>query len=295
MDVSREELAAISRFFSSSVVRELARKGRSPLLARLAAQTSLPARLAATDCVGCLFDGAFNLLKKEGLRHEYIYKAALTHKVLLGGHSLRTASMLTEFRVGERKVDLAILNGTASAYEVKSERDSLSRLVKQLAAYSQVFAKVYVIAAESHVGAVLDVAPEHVGLLRLNTRHQISSVRQATDRTDQTLPAAIFDSIRIHEARMILLASGVPVPEVPNTVRHSVLRELFGKLKPRDAHQGMVKVLKRTRNLLPLSSLISQLPHSLQPAALSVSFRKADHQRLVVAVNTPLKDAMNWA
>ena len=34
-------------------------------------------------------------------------------------------------------------------YEVKSERDSLTRLERQIAAYATVFAKVYVIAAEA--------------------------------------------------------------------------------------------------------------------------------------------------
>jgi hypothetical protein len=57
----------------------------------------------------------------------------------------------------------------------------------------------------------------------------------------------------------------------------------------------MVRVLKKTRNLLPLSSLVDQLPHSLQTAALSIPLRKADHERLVSAVNCRLVDAMGWA
>jgi hypothetical protein len=57
----------------------------------------------------------------------------------------------------------------------------------------------------------------------------------------------------------------------------------------------MVRVLKRTRNLLPLSALVDQLPLSLQTAALSVPLRKADHARLVAAVNSSLQDAMAWA
>jgi hypothetical protein len=67
------------------------------------------------------------------------------------------------------------------------------------------------------------------------------------------------------------------------------------KLDPIQAHQGMVRVLKRTRNLLPLSALVDQLPLSLQIAALSVPLRKVDHQRLVATVNTSLKDAVGWA
>jgi hypothetical protein len=294
-DLGSDQLAAISRLFSSSVIREMARKGKSPLFARLANQSLLADSLSASHCVYSLFDTAFSLLKREGYRHEYIYKAAVTHKILLGRHSLQTASMLNEFRVGECKADIAILNGTSTVYEIKSERDSLTRLERQVAAYAKVFARVYVIAGENHVAAVVASVPKDVGILRLNSRHRISTVREAGDRPERTSPVAIFDSIRTVEARLILQSRGVPVPVVPNTELNSVLRELFIKLEPREAHASMVQVLKKTRNLLPLSDLVAQLPLSLQTAALSIPLRKLDHTRLVAAVNTRLKDAMAWA
>jgi hypothetical protein len=294
-NLGTDQLAAISRLFSSSVIREMARKGKSPLFARLATQSLLANSLSAPQCVYSLFDTAFSLLQREGNRHEYIYKAALTHKILLGVHSLQTASMLNEFRVGECKADIAILNGTATVYEIKSERDSLTRLERQIAAYTTVFARVYVIAGENHVAAVMNSVPREVGILRLNSRHQISTVREAADRPERTSPGAIFDSIRTVEARLILQSRGVSIPVVPNTELHSVLRELFIKLEPRDAHAGMVQVLKRTRNLLQLADLVAQLPRSLQTAALSIPLRKLDHTRLVAAVNTRLEDAMAWA
>ena len=294
-DLATEQLAAISRLFSSSVVQEMAKKGRSPLFARLARQSRLPMLLSPSACVSALFDAAFALLKREGYRHEYIYKAALTHKILLGIHSLQTASMMNEFRVGECKADLAILNGTATVYEIKSERDSLSRLERQVAAYSTVFAQVYVIAAEGHVQAVAKVVPDFVGIMQLNRRYRISTLREAIDQPERTLPSAIFDSVRSAEARMILSSLGVTIPAVPNTRLHSVLREEFVKLDPVQAHAQMVRVLKRTRNLLPLSTLVDQLPSSLQTAALSVPLRKADHERLVAAVNSSFQDAMGWA
>jgi hypothetical protein len=295
MNLAPDQLAAISRFFASSVIREMAKKGRSPLLARLAKQSRLFDTISGPQRVYSLFDKAFWLLKREGYRHEYIYKAALTQRILLGRHSLQTASMLNEFRVGDCKADLAILNGTATVYEVKSEPDSLSRLERQIAAYAKVFAKVYVIAAENHVSGVISSVPKDVGILRLSSRHQISTLREAPDRPDRTSPAAIFECIRTLEARLILQSCGVSVPVVPNTEINGILRYLFTRLDPHQAHEGMVRVLKKTRNLLPLSDLVERLPRSLQTAALSVPLRKREHERLVAAVNTPLKDAMAWA
>jgi len=141
VNLATDQLAAISRLFSSSVVREMARNGRSPLFSRLVTQSQMLRSISLSERVCTVFEAAFSLLKREGYRHEYIYKAALTHKILLGKHSLQTASMINEFRVGDCKADVAILNGTATVYEVKSERDSLARLERQIAAYSTVFAK----------------------------------------------------------------------------------------------------------------------------------------------------------
>jgi hypothetical protein len=273
----------------------MAKKGRSALFARLARQSRLSDSLSPSACVSTLFEAAFALLRREGYRHEYIYKAALTHKILLGTHSLQTASMMNEFRVGECKADVAILNGTATVYEIKSERDSLARLERQVTAYSTVFAKVSVIAAEGHVQAVVKGVPDFVGIMRLNRRHQISTIREALEQPERTSPSAIFDSIRTAEAQTILSTLGVTVPSVPNTLMNAALREEFVKLDPVRAHAEMVRVLKCTRNLMPLSSLVNQLPRSLQTAALLVPLRKADHKRLVAAVNARLEDAMGWA
>ena len=273
----------------------MARKGKSPLFTRLAAQSGLLRGFSLTARVCAVFDAAFSMLKCQGYRHEYIYKAALTHKILLGTHSLRTASMLSEFRVGECKADIAILNGTATVYEVKSERDSLARLERQIGAYSKVFAKINVISAEDHVRGVNGTVPEFVGILCLNDRHHISTLREAKDQPERTSPTAIFDSIRIAEARMVLSYLGISIPATPNTRLHATLREAFAELDPAQAHHAMVRILKRTRNLLPLSTLVEKLPPSLQTAALSVPLRRADHARLISAVNTPLKDAMEWA
>lgn len=288
------QISAVARLFSSSVVQEMARKGKSPMFARLANEALLFSKASSSDLVRDVFDNAFAILKKKANRHEYVYKSALTQNILLGTHSLNTASMLTEFRVGKCKADVAIFNGTATVYEIKSERDSLSRLERQIASYRDVFAKVYVIAGENHVDAVFNAVPSDVGVMKLSSRLTISRLRDALDQPERTNPATIFDSIRLNEAVKILESNGVDLPSVPNTQLYSALRELFVELPPETAHTGMVAVLKKTRNLLPLADIVKQLPESLQSAALSVPFRKMDQERLLEAVNTRFNDAINW-
>lgn len=287
------EPTAIARFFSSMVVKEMARRGKSPTLARLIRESgALPD--IDTVTVGDFLDSSFNRLRQRQHRHEYIYKAAITKKVLLGTHSLQTASMITEFRVGDCKADVVILNGTATVYEIKSERDSLSRLQRQIDSYRRVFATTNVIAGENHLDEVLALTPEDVGVLKLSSRYNITPIRKGECRADQTSPEAIFDAITLSEAAAVLAANGVETPDVPNTQRHGVLREAFIDLAPSDAHRGMVACLKRSRSLLSLQALLEDLPESLHAASLTTRLRIRDHERLVTAVSTPLRRALLW-
>jgi hypothetical protein len=291
---SATELSALTRLFSSAVIQEMAKKGRSSLFTRLIEQAGVVGRCSTGATVGEAFDSAFDVLKSAGLRDEYVYRAAITKKILMGKHSLRTASMLSEFRAGVCKADLVILNGTATVYEIKSERDSLARLLNQITNYMRVFASVNVIVGESHRESVLEVVPDDVGVMCLSKRYSISVIRDARDRPERICPVAVFESLRTGEAIAILQALDVAAPEVPNTQRHSAMRTLFAKLDPVELHGEFVRTLKRTRNLTPLSNLVDKLPQSLHAAALSIPFRRADHVQLVAAISTPLNTAMSW-
>lgn len=273
----------------------MAKMGRSPLFARLFAETGLSQNILARETVSSAFETAFAVLRMSGIRDEYVYRAALTHKILLGRHSLNTASMLTEFRAGACKADLAILNGTSTVYEIKSDRDSLTRLANQIMNYRKVFAKIYVVAGEAHVQDVIDSVPGNVGVMSLTGRNQIHTVREADERPDLVCPVTIFESLRVNEARTILHNLTVAVPDLPNIELRSAMRECFRRQSPTDVHNQMVRTLKRTRNLAPLKSLVDQLPESLKPAALSIQVRQMDHERLMKAIRTHLDVAMSWA
>jgi hypothetical protein len=290
-----KRLSALSRLFSSTVFREMAVKGKSATFTRLVREAELLPRPIGSSLVRDVFELAFEALKGVGLRDEYIYKAALTHRVLLGKHSLRTACMLSEFRAGDCKADIAILNGTTTVYEIKSERDSLSRLERQIENYRQVFASVYVIAGENHVDAILKATAKDVGVMSLDRRYYISTRREASNLPGRINPITVFEALRTNEATDILKGLGVDVPVVPNTRLRAELRKRFELLHPEDVHAGMLSTLKRTRDMQPLSALVDRLPLSLQAAALSVPLRRGDHERLVDTINTPLRDAMAWA
>ena len=289
------QLAATARLFSSSVIHQMARRGKSPLFSRLVRAASLTDSIDPTSSIRHVFDVAFRFLAQREFRHEYVYKAAIAHKVLLGTHSLRTASMLSEYRVGACKADVVILNGTSTVYEIKSERDRLDRLQTQIPEYLKVFASVNVISGENHVRAVLDRVPTEVGVMVLTERFRISTIREAINEPARIVPSVLFDSLRVHEARRVLEKAGVHVPVAPNTLQRRLLRERFAALDSRVAHDATVSVLRAARTLTPLGELVEALPDSLRAAVLAARLRKQDHDRLLSAVNTPLNSALGWS
>ena len=66
---------------------------------------------------------------------------------------------------GSVRIDLAVINGEIAGYELKSARDTLERLPAQATLYSQVFDRVFLVAAERHIGHALPLLPEWWGIL----------------------------------------------------------------------------------------------------------------------------------
>jgi hypothetical protein len=294
-EFDQSEQAAIARLFSAGVIRELATRGKSPLLGRLVAQTGLFGYLPPNAPLKDLFDLAFGVMRRRPYRHEYVYKNALTQKVLLGTHSLSSATMLTEFRVGGCKADVVILNGTSVVYEIKSERDSLARLGRQLAAYFQVFDLVNVLVGANHLDATRVVVPEEVGLLVLSERFQLSTVRQARSNPGRLVPTKIFETLQRREAEQVLRECGRAVPKMPNTQMHSALRAAFGTMEPAETHLAFVEVLKRSRASRTVNGSLEALPMSLASAILSIRMRQCDRVRLAQAMDVTLAATAEWA
>lgn len=295
MGTDKTELAVLARLFAPAVFRELGRSGESPLFSRLIRQSRIPSDRGSLPTVGAAFERAFQILRTLGMRDEYVYRSAIIQKVVLGRHSLRTASVLNEARAGVCRADLVVLNGTSTAYEIKSERDSLARLANQLENYRRVFATVNVLASPSHVPHVLAVAPEDVGVLALSSRYTIHTVRAALNVPERTSPLAILDALRANEAVSILDALGIDRPLVANTRLRTVLKEAFAGLDPAVVHNQMVQTLRSSRSHVSIETYIADLPASVRAAVLSGNL--SSHSRSLVrqAIETPLDAALTWS
>lgn len=63
------------------------------------------------------------------------------------------------------RIDIGVINGKLVGYEIKSDRDNLDRLPRQLAIYNQIFDRVTVVCGPKHETKLLTYLPAHCGLM----------------------------------------------------------------------------------------------------------------------------------
>jgi hypothetical protein len=67
-------------------------------------------------------------------------------------------------RQGDARVDLAVVNGSLSGYEIKSDRDTLTRLPRQLVVYETCFNTMTIVVGSRHVDGCFEGVPETWGI-----------------------------------------------------------------------------------------------------------------------------------
>jgi hypothetical protein len=86
--------------------------------------------------------------------------------------------------LGAARVDIAVINGSFSGYEIKSDEDTLERLAGQKEIYCKIFDRMTVVTGERHAGTVSAKVPEWWGVqLAMNHEGDVSlqDVRESRD------------------------------------------------------------------------------------------------------------------
>ncbi len=273
---SLAELRQLMQAFTRPVFSEMG-KGRLPKA------VSHAARLMGVQntSVGELLQLSYERLRKS-YRAEYIYKNEIASKIVFARHSPRTASLVSELRVGDCILDLAVFNGTSTAYEIKTEYDSLARLPEQLAKYQEVFDKVFVVTHLEGVDAALQVAPAEVGVLALNRRGALTRFRDALPNASAIDHVALFRTLRQNEFLSILARTHAwDGSGVPRGLLHGLALERFKELPAWVAHAQAVSELRKRTGSTDLVDFLVQLPSCLRTLGLSEPLSGIGRSRLL--------------
>lgn len=94
-------------------------------------------------------------------------------------HELESTRFVDELQLcGVVRADVAVLNGNFTGYELKSSKDTLSRLPKQVEIYSKVFDYATLIVAENHLDQAAQIIPAWWGLSVATSSNRGVSIRK---------------------------------------------------------------------------------------------------------------------
>jgi hypothetical protein len=144
---------------------------------------------------------------------------------------------------GNARIDMAVVNGAFSGYEIKSDRDTLARLPRQLAVYETCFDTMTIVVGAKYAAGCEENVPEWWGIWEAtSTEHGIAfttrreprhNVSIAADQVVQLLwKQELQDSLRIRGVTLSTksgkkqlsstLVAAVPPPELFKIVRERI-------------------------------------------------------------------------
>jgi hypothetical protein len=141
---------------------------------------------------------------------EAVVRAALRKHLLAETANARDA--LEELWVprSHERADLALIGHRMDGFEIKTERDTLRRLPRQVGAYGRLFDRCVVVVAEKHHEKVYESVPDWWGVTMISVNGQVSFVAVRKPRQNPTLdPETLVRLLWRDEAMAALRALGV--------------------------------------------------------------------------------------
>ncbi len=226
------------------------------------------------ECIGKIYQYLRN-----NYQNEYYYKNTILNKLLLGVHSLRTATALTELPVASSKADFVLINGNAVVYEIKTDLDNFERLSGQIEDYYKAFSRVVVVTSEAHYEEIKKrLSDSPVGICVLTKKETLSFRKDPMDFRDGISFDAMFKVLRKNEYESIIIKHFGELPKVSQFNYYRACHELFESLPKEEAYNSFVNALKNRRSID--IKAYSKVPYELKFLVYFSDYKKDDYDRL---------------
>lgn len=148
---------------------------------------------------------------------------------------------------GYVKLDVAVLNGRLHGYEIKSDRDTLARLERQMEWYARVCDRLTIVTTERYLEAVERAVPSWCGIIVASVEAatmSLAPVQEPSDNPEWDIHALLL-LLWQDETQQLARNFGLKVPRqlakglthrlLASRVPHDVLRsETLSRLRARD-------------------------------------------------------------
>jgi hypothetical protein len=275
----------LARVFTRPVLEGIARHGTARAVRDTFSRLQVGAGRTAKT-VGDLVDAGLEELGRD-YRCEYVYKAAIASRIVFGRHSPRTASLAIELPVDGSIVDAAVFNGTSTAYEIKTEFDSPTRLTTQTPSYLRAFDSVNLVTHPDLVAKYEAVLDPRVGIYALNADNSLSKHRAAVCDISRIEPAIVFRMLRRGEYMAAVTQHFGQQPDLPNGLVDEHHRQLFCTLTSQQAHRVLVDSMRSRTTDRSTADYLRALPSSLRALGYATPLSAPQRLRVLSALSAP--------
>ena len=178
-------------------------------------------------------------------------RSALKRKVLAPQASDPGTRIIDELGLehGASRIDVAVVNGILHGFELKSDRDTLTRLPSQMSVYNSVLDRITLITGQRHAEPALRMLPDWWGLkvAEVGSRGGVRfcTVQRASDNP-KVEPLAVARLLWREEAMKLLARLGETRGVTGQ--RRAVLYDRLAEVAPLDLLRSHVRAcLKRRR------------------------------------------------
>jgi hypothetical protein len=271
----------INRFFTRNTFKQVIDDGESSAYTAVIRRYIVDSKEKTNkECISEIYQ-----FLKEEYRNEYYYKNTLLNKLLLGIHSPRTTTALTEVPVGNSKADFILINGKAVVYEIKTALDNLERLDGQIDDYYKAFSRVIVVTAEKNLDDVQQkLKNSPAGICLLTKEGRLSLYKEPTEYRDMLSKTVMFRILRKNEYEKILIKYFRTLPKVSQFEYYRACQALFESLPIDIAYQMFIQKLKLRTKIDIVEYL--KVPYELKFLIYFSNYKKSDYSKLSHFLNT---------
>ena len=274
----------IAKVFSRSVFSDIVSCKPNQILSNILVHSSL--KKIKDDSLGNTLEKLYKIISKK-YRNEYVFKNALALEIIKKKHRFKEVSYINELHASRSICDIAIFNGTSTAYEIKTKLDDFSRLTTQLTNYQKIFDKVYVISDNSKLSLLEKTITSNIGICELTEKNRINIIREAESNIAYLSNKAIFYCLRPKEIENIFLERlNHTLPKRASEKRRESLA-IFEELDTYQAHEYFVEYMKRRSLKSFEKECFAKLPNSILALLLNLRLNKKKLFTLYEIMNRP--------
>nr|WP_294675846.1 sce7726 family protein [uncultured Blautia sp.] len=271
----------LNRFFTRSTFKQIIDDGESPAyIAAIRRYIVDSTEKTNEECISEIYQ-----YLKNKYQNEYYYKNTLLNKLLLGVHSPRTTTALTEVPVSNSKADFILINGKAVVYEIKTALDNFDRLDGQIEDYYKAFSRVVVVTSENNFDEVQQrLRNTPVGICVLTKKGTLSVRKKPVEYNDMLSKTIMFKILRKNEYEQILLKLIGSLPSVSQFEYYRACQKLFESLPTDTAYQMFIQTLKLRMKIDIVE--YSKVPYELKFLIYFSNYKKSDYAKLCHFLST---------